>query len=213
MPFKVSSRKSRLYLDDEMKDQIGPYLACPIGIDKGCLSIEPDLQNILVICEHLLYRFIRTGGVFRQPREDMANPSMNVIRKYGKLDKMGDINWFSEELKYKNPSIITGGWCYLLSGTLHRFFFKSWDLYRNSRPLSNGDYHWWLQDKEGNIIDLTEEQFSINKIPNCRLDGYRSKPLGLSYSVKTRNMAFTVLNDLCGSPIDINVISVSGYNK
>ncbi len=202
-----------MFLDNEMKDQIGPYLKCPSGITRGCLSMEGSIENILVICEHLLYRFVRAGGIFRQPTKDLDHPSLNIVRRFGKLDSMGDINWFSEDVKYRNPSKLTGGWCYLLSGTLHRFFFKEWNLKRNSRPLQNGDYHWWLEDFHGNIIDLTEEQYIINGIDNCRVGGYKREPLGLSYSVKTRNMAFTVLNDLCGNPIDINNINVSNYHK
>ena len=213
MPYKVVSKNSRLFLNDEMKDQIGPFLRCPENISKGCLSIEPSVQNILVICEHLLYRFIRTGGIFQNSDASEINPSYDFVRKYGKLDSFGDLNWFNNDLEYKNPSKITRGWCYFLSGTLHRFFFKSWDLFTNEQPLINGDYHWWLEDKNGNIVDLTEEQFLKNNILNCRSNGYRREPLGLSYSVKTRNLAFTILNDLCGAPVDINLISVSGYNK
>ncbi len=214
MPFLISSAKGRLFLDEEMKDQVLPVLQCPAAIDKGCLAIDSSIGNILSICEHLLYRFVRAGGVFRQPNPKWRGyQSMNVVKRFGKLDEIGDLNWFSDDVEYQNPSNITGGWCYLLSGTLHRFFFKDWDLYSNSCPLANGDYHWWLQDKEGNTIDLTEEQYVLNDIHNCREGGYKRAPLGLSYSVKTRNMAFTILNDLCGAPVDINVISATGYEK
>ena len=214
MPFLITSAKGRLFLDEEMKDQILPILQIPAGIKKGCLAIDASIENILSVCEHLLYRFVRAGGIFQGPNEKWRSyTSMSIVKGYGKLDEMGDLNWFSEDMKYQNPSIITRGWCYLLSGTLHRFFFKDWDLYRNSRPLANGDYHWWLQDKQGNVIDLTEEQYILNDIHNCREGGYKRGPLGLSYSVKTRNMAFTILNDLCGDPIDINIISVTNYQK
>jgi len=212
MPYLISSAKGRLFLDEEMKDQVLPALECPRDINKGCLAIDSSMANILSVCEHLLWRFIRAGGVLLESNEKWrGTTSLNVVKRYGKLDEMGDLNWFSDDMKYQNPSVITKGWCYLLSGTLHRFFFKEWDLYRNSRPLVNGDYHWWLQDKEGNIIDLTEEQYVLNDIHTCREGGYKRGPLGLSYSVKTRNMAFTILNDLCGAPIDINLISVTGY--
>ena len=214
MPFLITSAKGRLFLNEEMKDQILPALKLPPGINKGCLAIDASMNNILSICEHLLYRFIRAGGIFIGPNKKWrSHTSLNIVKGFGKLDEMGDLNWFSDDMKYQNPSIITRGWCYLLNGTLHRFFFKEWDLYRNSRPLINGDYHWWLQDKKGNIIDLTEEQYILNDIHNCREGGYKREPLGLSYSVKTRNMAFTILNDLCGDPIDINVISVTDYQK
>ncbi len=214
MPFLISSAKGRLFLDEEMKDQILPTLKCPPGIKKGCLAIDSSMENILSICEHLLYRFVRAGGLFSEPNNQWKDyTTLNVIKRYGKLDEMGDLTWFSEDIKYQNPSSITRGWCYLLSGTLHRFFFKEWDLYTNSCPLVNGDYHWWLQDKKGNVIDLTEEQFILNDIHSCREGGYKRDPLGLSYSVKTRNIAFTILNDLCGEPVDINIISVTGYQQ
>ena len=102
----------------------------------------------------------------------------------------------------------------MLSGTLHRFFYKEWDMYRNECKLIDGDYHWWLQDKEGNIIDLTEEQYILNGIHNCRDGGKKKGPLGLSYGVKTRNIASIILKEVFfnfSEPFDINEIRVTGY--
>ena len=77
---------------------------------------------------------------------------------------------------------------------------------RNECPLANGDYHWWLQDKEGNIIDLTEEQYILNGIHNCRDGGKKKGPLGLSYGVKTRNIASIILKEVF---FNISLFSVS----
>ena len=54
----------------------------------------------------------------------------------------------------------------------------------------------WLQDKEGNVIDLTQEQYTVNNVYNCREGGKKIKPCGLSWGVKTRNIAFITAKEL-----------------
>ena len=46
MPFLITSAKGRLFLDEEMKDQILPILESPAGIKKGCLAIDASMKNI-----------------------------------------------------------------------------------------------------------------------------------------------------------------------
>lgn len=206
MNFIIKSVEEKLYYNDDMKDDVLKYLSTPSGISKGCLSIEASIDNILIICEHLLFRFVRSGGVFLAPdKKNKGYSGLNVVGNYMNDDDDGT------DIKYQNPTNKTRGWCYLLSGTLHRFFYKDWDMYRTECKLIEGDFHWWLQDKEGNIIDLTEEQYILNGIHNCRDGGKKKGPLGLSYGVKTRNIASIILKELCNEPFDIDEIRVTGY--
>ena len=211
MPFILNSRDGRLFLNGETMDQVPPFLECPVGISEGTLAMEASKKNILTICDHILYRFMRSGGIFHNDSKWLKNTSIGVVKKYGNLDADGDIDIFKDDPEYKFPNKVTRGWCYLVSGALHRFFYRDFDLFNNQNPLINGDYHWWLQDKEKNIIDLTEEQYILNDIYNCRLNGVKSKPLGSLYSIKTRDLAFTIVNDLCREGVDIKKILISNY--
>ena len=208
MTFLITSSKEKILLDDEIKEGIYTKMECPNGIKEGCLSIDCSLNNILSICEYLMFRFVSTGGVFLAPdKEVMKYSGLNVVGSY--MNEDDD----RTDVKYQNPTNKTRGWCYLLSGTLHRFFYKEWDMYRTECKLNDEDYHWWLQDKKGNIIDLTQEQYILNGIHNCREGGKKKGPMGLSYGVKTRNIAITILKDLCIEPFDINAIKPTGYLK
>ena len=54
---------------------------------------------------------------------------------------------------------------------MHRFFHKSFDLYKVLFPLDKNitDYHLWLESKCTNyVIDLTEEQYLNAGITNIR---------------------------------------------
>lgn len=60
------------------------------------------------------------------------------------------------ERNSKNP---TFGHCHNAAGCLYKIFgVKNLKMYRGLDD--EGIYHWWAQDKEGNIIDLTSEQYT-----------------------------------------------------
>ena len=81
MNFIIKSVKGKLYYNNDMKDDVVNYLSAPSGISKGCLSIEASIDNILVICEHLLARFVRPGGVFLAPDKKWKGYSgLNVVK-------------------------------------------------------------------------------------------------------------------------------------
>ena len=57
MPFLITSAKGRLFLDEEMKDQILPILQSPAGVKKGCLAIDASIKNILSVCNNFLWEY------------------------------------------------------------------------------------------------------------------------------------------------------------
>ncbi len=209
MPFILTAKDGRLFLDEEMMDQVSPFLECPAGISKGNLLMKASLKNILTICDHIVYRFIRSGGIFLLDSKWLQPITSGVVRKYGKVGNLMSNKSVSDNINFQNR--VTRGWCYLLSGALHRFFYKDFDLYCNSTPLINNDTHWWLQDRKNNIIDLTADQYLLNDIYTCREKGKIHAPLGKPYSLKTRDLAFTIANDLCREGVDIRKIKVDEY--
>tara|TARA_Y100000385_G_scaffold234980_1_gene248571 strand:- start:508 stop:981 length:474 start_codon:yes stop_codon:yes gene_type:complete len=125
---------------------------------------------------------------------------------------------FGEEIKTENseqsiknslPSSAsqTRGWHVFAMHTLHRFFWKDFDCIRGSRKLEEtDDYHWWLENSSGDIIDLAEEQYRVTKIPTLRDQGKKLKPLGHRYSATSRAMAHKITEVLSSRHYDARVI-------
>ncbi len=190
-------------------DQVSPFISGPAGIKEGNLLLAASKENLLTICDHIAYRFIRSGDIFSIDSKWLLEASPGVVKKYGKIDT--SINERDQQGNYIKRNKVTRGWSYLFSGTLHRFFYREFDLFVNKNSLINGDYHWWLEDSEQNIIDLTEEQYHLNDIYDCRTNGVKHEPLKEALALKTRDLAFTVANDLFREGVDIKKILVTGY--
>jgi hypothetical protein len=79
----------------------------------------------------------------------------------------------------RNKSNPTFGHCHTVSGVLYKIFgSKELKLHRG---FDGEIYHWWVQDKEGNIIDLTSEQYtSLGKTPPYD-KGEKAGLLGFDY--------------------------------
>ena len=170
------------------RKQIPPDISLPYT--KSNLVHLSILFNVL---------FIQRGGLdYRQ--EDDKFISLNVAKKYQSLKGEYDNN-----MVYQNIENKTRGWCYLAVGTLHRFFWKDTDLYRSKCQLIKTDYHYWLQDKKNNVIDLTEDQYHKNGIMNPRNNGKKVGPMGYSYGRKTRNMACLIQAVLYKTKVNPNV--------
>jgi hypothetical protein len=57
-------------------------------------------------------------------------------------------------------------------------------------------YHWWVVDKNGNIIDLTSEQYtSIGKLPPYE-QGEKSGMLGFGYKTRVLVLLDKVTSEL-----------------
>jgi hypothetical protein len=101
----------------------------------------------------------------------------------------------------------TRGWHLFTIHTLHRFFWKDFDCIRGSQKLEEtDDYHWWLENSSGDMIDLTEEQYRITKIPTLRESGKKLLPLGHRYSATSKAMAHRMTELLSSNQYDASMI-------
>ena len=192
MDLFITSERGLLVQNGEIIDS--PSLFTPKGeyVD-GNLYTAASLKNIQSVCESLLEYFIRPQGMslWSDPKWE-GYITLDVGKKYQNGDNP----------PVRSDNNLTRGWCYLVSGVLHRFFYKNYDLYKVPCVLDpkKRDFHWWLESKCRNyVIDLTEEQYLINGIKNIR-DGVLRKPksgeikpqrpLRTSYAIKTKNMSY-----------------------
>ena len=173
---------------------------------KGDLTTPASIKNIHSICESILEIFIRPMGC-------------NISNK-----KISEINQIDIGNKYINGQCppnrskdnLTRGWSYLVSGVMHRFFYKNFDLYKVLCPLDKNmrDYHWWLESKCRNyVIDLTEEQYLNEGIINIRHNGLITQSIGHSYGIKTKYMAYIIASINSPSAVNIKDIKLSSYIK
>jgi len=165
----------------------------------GDLNLLATQDNILAVCQSVCTIFLQREGI-KLPKGYFDNyPGLDVTKQYKNIPS--DIDPEDEVAlnQYRHSDNLTCGWCYLVSGTIHRFFYKYFDMYRCE---TDNDYHWWLQNSNGDIIDLTYEQFiksdsKYNRYYFRKQGHNRSRPddlTGVAQSVmkKTRNMSFIV---------------------
>ncbi len=83
-----------------------------------------------------------------------------------------------------NPSF---GHCHTASSCLQKVFgTKELKLYRALDD--EGIWHWWCMDKEGLLIDLTDEQyFSVGRVPPYE-NGEKASTLGFEYRNRVRTL-------------------------
>lgn len=79
----------------------------------------------------------------------------------------------------RNSTNPTFGHCHTTAGVLYKTFGpKAVKMYRG---FDGEIYHWWVQDNEGNIIDLTADQYySVGKQPPYD-KGEKAGLLGFDY--------------------------------
>ena len=175
----------------------------------GDLSIEASTKNIHAVCESLLALFVRPKGMQLKDHPDWEwdYKTMDVVKKYanGKYPPS------------RSDQNLTRGWCYLVAGAFHRFFFHRYDLYKVHCPLTpsgaDQDYHWWLQSKCGKyLIDLTEEQYLKAGIKNVRAGGWKEGTVGVqSLQKKSRNMAYILATHRYPDAIVFRKLPRTGY--
>ena len=87
----------------------------------------------------------------------------------------------------------TFGHCHTASGVLYKIFtHKQLHMYRGH----DGEiYHWWCQDNEDNIIDLTSDQYtSVDRTPPYDA-GERYGMLGFDYRKRVNTLLEQVQTD------------------
>ena len=101
----------------------------------------------------------------------------------------------------KNSTNPTYGHCHTASGCLYKIFGpKAVNMYRG---FDGEIYHWWVQDKQGTIIDLTSEQYtSIGKNPPYD-KAEKAGLLGFEYKKKVLKLYDRVIAELSGNKLGL----------
>ena len=101
----------------------------------------------------------------------------------------------------RNESNPTFGHCHNSAGCLYKIFgSKQLSMYRG---FDGEIYHWWVQDKEGKIIDLTSEQYtSIGKVPPYD-KAEKAGLLGFEYKKRVLKLHDRVVNELSGNKLGL----------
>lgn len=87
------------------------------------------------------------------------------------------------------------GHCHTASGCLYKIFGnENVNMYRAMDK--NGIYHWWVQDKNGFVIDLTWSQYSAADATELHKKGEKRGLLGFGYKVKVNTLLDRVRLDL-----------------
>jgi len=103
----------------------------------------------------------------------------------------------------RNESNPMFGHCHTASACLQKIFgTKTIKLYRALDD--EGIYHWWAVDKEGQLIDLTADQYYSTGRKPPHKSGIKSGMLGFGYRVKVLTLLDKVLKQLQskGTPLD-----------
>ena len=210
MGFLLSSRSGHLCVDG--KRVLKPHTDGLFPSDQFCdgdLSIPSTDRNILTISQCFLDLYINPMGILQEKRskgKKWLYSTLEIEREFGEVNQVEDPE---QSIKGSIPTSLsqTRGWHIFAMHTLHRFFWKDFDCIRGSHKLEEtGDYHWWLENSAGDMIDLAEEQYRATKIPTLRDQGKKLKPLGQRYSATSKTMAHKITEVLSSHHYDANVI-------
>lgn len=97
------------------------------------------------------------------------------------------------------------GHCHNASGCLYMFFrSENCHMYRafdekTSKLLGENFYHWWIVDKNNQIIDLTVSQYNLKDVEKLYKIGEKSNILGFNYKKRVRIVFNRVTTDLKGT--------------
>lgn len=103
----------------------------------------------------------------------------------------------------RNRTNPTFGHCHNVAGCLYKVFGK--DAVKMYRALDDeGIYHWWVKDLNGNIIDLTADQYySTNRTPPYD-KGEKAGLLGFEYKKRVLKLYERVMNEYNSKPNVLN---------
>tara|TARA_B100000212_G_scaffold44905_1_gene29012 strand:+ start:2429 stop:3046 length:618 start_codon:yes stop_codon:yes gene_type:complete len=205
MDLFITSRKGILVQNDKVINNVKLFLPKAKFI-KGDLTTPASIKNIHSISESILKMFIRPMGLNISEKEILELSKIDISRKYTN----------GECPPNRDKDNLTRGWSYLVSGVMHRFFHKNFDLYKVLCPLDNKmrDYHWWLESKCRNyVIDLTEEQYLKEGITNIRDMGQLTKSMGHLYGKKTKYMAYILATQYSKDVVNFKDINSISYIK
>ena len=100
-----------------------------------------------------------------------------------------------KKFRKENESNPMYGHCHNASGCLYTIFrSKNLHMYRALDKF--GIYHWWVQDKNGNVIDVTANQYDDDYVTKLYLQGEKGSILGFNYKERVKTLTERVLNDI-----------------
>lgn len=100
-------------------------------------------------------------------------------------------------IKYreKNATNPMFGHCHTASGCLYKVFgSENLQMYRSLDK--NGIYHWWVQDKDDEIIDITASQYPNTVVQRLYKSGEKAGMLGFKYKQNVKVVLSKVCNEL-----------------
>ena len=162
---------------------------------KGNLSIPATESNILTISQCFLDLYINPIGMLQEKRskgKKWLHSTVEITKELNKDNKTTEKGTREKEGQILSSNS-TRGWHLFSVYTLHRFFWKDFDCIRGSKKHEEtDDYHWWLENDNGDIIDLTEEQYRASRIHSLRDQGKKLKPMGQNHSATSKTMAHRI---------------------
>jgi hypothetical protein len=106
-----------------------------------------------------------------------------------------------------NESNLTFGHCHNATGTFYLIFgsenvhmYRAYDE-KTSKQLNENFYHWWIVDKDSQIIDLTSSQYSQSYVKKLYKIGEKGSILGFDYKKRVKKLFNEVFNDLIGDEL------------
>ena len=213
MTYLISSREGRLCRDGKRIPIPNKQVIDPSIFSEGDLTIDVTEENINACCQSALDLFIIPQGLTLPKGELQGTKTLDVNKDY-------QLPWLTDSLLvkpfrqfFRSRRNLTRGWCLTISMALHRFFHTEFNLYRCPCSYNPNDKHWWMKNSNGDVIDMTEEQYRIKKIYEPRLNEELMDPLRQSYSVKARNVAIKIAEDISGKKIDDKLVPLYKYNQ
>lgn len=99
--------------------------------------------------------------------------------------------------KYRTENAVNlmFGHCHTASGCLYKVFgSKALHMFRaiDSREI----WHWWVEDRDKNVIDLTASQYPASVVRTLYKKGEKSAMLGFAYRRRVLELLSRVRRDL-----------------
>ena len=117
MDLFITSKKGKLVQNNKVLKNIKLFRPKAKYIE-GDLTTSASIKNIHSICESILEIFIRPMGLNIYHREMSELSEIDICKKY--------IN--GECPPFRTKDNLTRGWSSLVTGVMHRFFYKNFDL-------------------------------------------------------------------------------------
>lgn len=100
-----------------------------------------------------------------------------------------------KKFRKENESNPMYGHCHNASGCFYKIF-SSYHVHMYRALDKFGIYHWWIQDNDENVIDITESQYSTTEVNRLHKIGERNSLLGFEYKKRVETLFNRVVEDL-----------------